>query len=61
MITQVIRADGNGIFTYAVPKVGWWGFAGLSTSDKKMKYKGEEKDVEIGAVIWVQFHEWQDR
>ena len=61
MVTQVIKADGNGIFTYAVPKAGWWGFAGLSTSDKKMNFRGEEKDVEIGAVIWVQFHEWQGK
>src|SRR3569623_1376826 len=27
MITQVVKADGNGVFTYAMPKAGWWGFA----------------------------------
>jgi len=61
MITQVIKADTNGIFTYAVPKAGWWGFAALNTSDKKMKYKGADKDIELGAVIWVEFHEWQEK
>lgn len=53
MITQVIKADGNGVFTYAAPKPGWWGFAALNTDDKKIN----GKDVEIGAVIWVKFYE----
>ncbi|WDN88728.1 cobalt/nickel transport protein [Desulfosarcina sp. BuS5] len=57
MVTQTIKADKNGVFTYAAPKGGWWGFAALNTSDKKMLFKGVEKDVEIGAVIWVKFHD----
>ncbi len=56
-VTQVVKADNNGVFTYAVPKAGWWGFAGLNTSDKQIKYKGENKDVEIGAVLWIEFKE----
>jgi len=61
MITQVIKADANGVFTYAVPKAGWWGFAALNTSDKKMKYKSEDKDIELGAVLWVEFQEWKKK
>jgi cobalt/nickel transport protein len=57
MITQTIKADRNGVFTYAAPVAGWWGFAALSTADFKLSYQGEEKDVELGAVIWVYFHE----
>ena len=34
MITQTIKADKNGVFTYAAPKAGWWGFAALNPSDK---------------------------
>jgi len=26
-----------------------------------LQHNGEDKDVEIGAVIWVQFHDWQNR
>jgi cobalt/nickel transport protein len=59
MITQVIKADKNGVFTFAVPWAGWWGFAALNSSDNKLKYKGKDKDVELGAVIWVEFQEWQ--
>ncbi len=53
MVTQTIKADPNGVFTYAVPKAGWWGFAALSADDRQIK----GKDVEIGAVLWVNFHE----
>jgi cobalt/nickel transport protein len=55
MVTQTIKADVNGVFTYAAPKAGWWGFAALNTSDEKIK----EKDIEIGAVLWVKFHDWK--
>jgi cobalt/nickel transport protein len=55
MVTQTIKADANGVFTYSAPKAGWWGFAALNTSDKKIK----GKNVEIGAVLWVRFHDWK--
>jgi len=55
MVTQTIKTDVNGLFTYAAPKAGWWGFAALNTSEKKIK----GKDVELGAVLWVRFHDWK--
>jgi len=62
MITQTIKADGAGVFTYAVPRSGWWGFAALHEADFKLKLKsGEEKGVEIGAVIWVKFENWKEQ
>ena len=57
MITQTIKADPNGVFTYAAPKAGWWGFAALSKADFKLRHADKEKDVELGAVIWVKFHD----
>ncbi len=56
-ITQVIKADGNGVFCYAMPRAGWWAFAALNTADYKMKHDGEDKDVELGAVYWVKTYE----
>jgi cobalt/nickel transport protein len=56
-ITQVIKADKNGVFTYAMPKAGWWGFAALTEADYKLKHKGREYPVETGAVIWVHTRE----
>ena len=59
MVTQTIKADQNGIFTYATPKSGWWGFAALNEADFKLKTNsGDEKGVELGAVIWVHFEDW---
>ncbi|MBI5136308.1 MAG: DUF4198 domain-containing protein [Nitrospirae bacterium] len=57
MITQVIKADANGVFTYAMPKAGWWGFAALNTAAKPMKHDGADKAVELGAVLWVKTHD----
>ena len=52
-ITQVVKADSNGVFSYAMPRAGWWGFAALSEADWKLKHDNQEKGVEIGAVYWV--------
>ena len=57
MITQVIKADQNGVFTYAMPRAGWWGFAALNEDEEKIKHNGEEKSAEIGAVLWVKTYD----
>lgn len=54
-ITQVIKADADGVFTYGVPFAGWWGFAALSTSAETLQHEGRPKSVELGAVLWVEF------
>jgi len=59
LITQVIKTDQNGVFTYAMPKAGWWGFAALNEDEEKIKHNGEEKSVEIGAVLWVKTHDME--
>jgi len=61
MVTQTIKADGNGVFTYAAPKAGWWGFAALNEADFTLKADGQEKGVELGAVIWVKFEDWKTK
>jgi cobalt/nickel transport protein len=52
-VTQVVHADQNGVFTYAMPRAGWWGFAALSEAAWKLKKDGKQKKVEIGAIYWV--------
>lgn len=50
-VTQTIKADANGVFVYAVPKAGWWGFAALGAGpEDSFNKKGLSQD----AVIWVQ-------
>lgn len=53
-VTQVIKADQNGVFVYAMPRAGWWSFAALIDGDEKMANPdGKKVDVELGALIWV--------
>ena len=54
-ITQQVKTDKNGVFSYAVPWEGWWGFAALNDADFKIKKDGQDKDVELGAVLWTEF------
>lgn len=54
-VTQVVKADENGVFSYGVPWAGWWGFAALNTAKEKLDYKGEPKPIELGAVLWLEF------
>lgn len=50
-VLQTIFADPNGIFTFGIPKAGWWGFAALDL-DPEYKFKG--KRCSKDAVIWLQ-------
>jgi cobalt/nickel transport protein len=55
-VAQVIKTDSKGVFTFALPFGGWWGFAALTTDDIKMKKDGKPKDVEVGGVLWIYLH-----
>ena len=58
-VTQVVKADNNGVFTFACPVPGWWGFAALSEADYKLKGPdGKDKDVELGAILWIHLDNW---
>lgn len=53
-VTQVVKADANGVFAYAMPRAGWWGFAALVDGDDKMPAPdGKPADVELGGLIWI--------
>lgn len=55
-ITQVIKADNNGVFTFTCPLAGWWGFSALNEANFTMKGPDNtDKKVELGAVLWVYF------
>lgn len=51
-ITQVVRADENGVFTFGIPKEGWWGFAALMEGED-INGKGHE----VGAVMWIKAYD----
>lgn len=51
-VTQVIKTDKNGIFTYTIPWAGWWGFSALGDGGT-LKKDGKSYPVELDAVIWI--------
>ncbi len=58
-ITQVVHADANGVFTYAMPRAGWWGFAALADDSRSMERKGKAYPFHVEAVLWVRTHDMQ--
>jgi len=52
--TQLVNADANGTFAYALPRAGWWGFAALLDAPEPMPGPdGAPVPVEQGGLIWV--------
>ena len=59
-VTQVVKADAQGVFTFTCPVAGWWGFAALTEADYTLKDpEGNDKGVEIGAVLWTYLNAYQ--
>ncbi len=59
-VTQVLKADENGVFAYGMPKSGWWGFAALVDGDKPLPGPdGKMVPVELGGLIWVRVQDMQ--
>ncbi len=57
--TQVVKTDANGVFHFAFPVGGWWGFSALLEDDKKLSHKGKMYPVELGAVMWLYVDYWK--
>ena len=53
-ITQVVKTNANGEFSFVMPLSGWWGFAALIDDDEEIEKDGKKYPVELGAVIWVE-------
>lgn len=55
MNTQVVKTDANGVFSFVAPWSGWWGFAALTEAKETIKHAGQDKKIEVGAVLWMEF------
>ncbi|MGB5685306.1 MAG: DUF4198 domain-containing protein [Candidatus Electrothrix sp.] len=61
-VTQVVKADKNGVFTFVCPQAGWWGFSALNEADYTIKDpEGNEKGVELGAVLWTYLDAYKEK
>jgi len=52
-ITQVVKTDDNGVFSFVMNHKGWWGFAAL-IEEGELKHDGKSYPIENGALMWVQ-------
>jgi cobalt/nickel transport protein len=48
--TLVARSDANGVFTFGIPKSGFWGFAALGSGPAK-QFQG--KALSQDAILWI--------
>ena len=51
-ITQVVKTNNEGVFSFVMNHKGWWGFAALINEGKK-KYNNRMYPVENGALLWI--------
>ena len=51
-ITQVIKTDAQGIFSYSIPWAGWWAFSALGEGGE-LDHNGKKYPLELDAVIWI--------
>lgn len=58
-ITQEIKTNKRGEFSFTMPLAGWWGFCALLSDDEKIKKDGKTYGVELGAIIWVETKDYQ--
>ena len=60
--TQLVKADSQGVFSFACPQPGWWGFAALATAGYQLPNPANQaKNVEIGGVLWTYMDAWKQK
>ena len=52
-VTQSVLTDSDGVFTYAMPRQGWWGFAVTFPSKETKYFRDVKRRVLRGATFWV--------
>lgn len=55
-LTQRVKTDANGTFSYSMPRSGWWGFSAPLMGTPQANEEGEPVAVEQAAVFWVYAH-----
>ncbi len=52
-ITQVVKTDDNGVFSFVMNHKGWWGFAALIEEGELKHSDGKMYKIENGALMWL--------
>lgn len=56
---QLVKTDANGVFSYGIPKQGWWGFSAIMEGPEPIMHEGKPKRVEMAPVMWIRAYEMQ--
>lgn len=56
--SQQLRADSQGVFSFACPLPGWWAFSTSMPSDTLLDPAGKQKPLEIKTTFWVYISEF---
>jgi cobalt/nickel transport protein len=54
--TLVAHTDANGVFTFGIPRAGYWGFSAIDSGPAKTF---GDKDQEEDAVIWIHANDFK--
>jgi cobalt/nickel transport protein len=57
-VTLKVKTDKNGVFAFAPPKAGWWGFSAINDEKLSMTHDGKRVNAEHAGVLWVQVTDW---
>ena len=61
-ITQILKADAQGIFSFVPVRKGWWALTAIPEMDEQTDGPGGEKvPLEIGGVLWILGTDLQER
>lgn len=52
-VTQVVKTDANGVFSFVMNHKGWWGFAALIEEGELKHSDGKMYKIENGALMWI--------
>lgn len=50
---QQLKADAQGVFTFACPLPGWWAFSASMAGDPLQDPEGKQKPLEIKTIFWT--------
>lgn len=51
--SQLVKTDGQGLFSFVCPLPGWWGFMAVTQGDPLKGPDGQIKPLEMGSIIWM--------
>ncbi len=52
-VTQVIKTNEDGVFSFVMNHKGWWGFAALIVEGEKVHDDGMMYPIENGSLLWI--------